>query len=168
MDTSDCKHCLYSAPNPLILGRHNVYHRSASCVRKFGARAQGEGDERNDREQPPSEDNNGMQHDSAGSDYRDDDNRDQGEEPDQGHVPPVVDDGSPADRPFDTNMELVLLLDRLRVSRALQQDVLDFLFHPDFDLSEVLPQSGTFASRNSVTCALILFLYETPTTDVCP
>ncbi len=67
------------------------------------------------------------------SSSRDDDTPEQSEKHDQGTGSAMVDDGALADCPFDTNMELVLLLDRLRVSRALQQDVLDFLFHPEYD-----------------------------------
>lgn len=138
MDTVDCRYCLYSA-NPLLLGRHNVHYKNGSCIRIFGTRARGARGQQHDREEPPF--GNGIldPYDYAASDFRDDDSHEQRQQPDQGPDPPVVDDDSPPDRPFDTNMELVLLLDRLLVSRALQQDVLDFLFHPEFDLSQVLP-----------------------------
>ena len=150
MDTFDCRHCLYSASNRLLLGRHNVRYQKRSCIHKYGARARGAGDALADPEEPRFEDvySDEDPFDYAASDSEDEDVFDQAEQDDLGPDPPVIDDDSPPDRPFDTNMELVLLLDRLVVSRALQQDVLDFLFHPEFDLSEVLPKSGTAASRH--------------------
>ena len=109
---------------------------------------------------PGLDDNNSLQNDldPGALDHRDEDNLDREDQGDQGAAATLVDDGAPADRPFDTNMELVLLLDRLKVSRALQQDVLDFIFHPDFDVSEVLPRPGTAASRHRMTFTMKLEL----------
>ncbi len=158
MEGLPCRYCLYSTPNPLLLGKHNAYYRNGSCTQKFGSRARDARNEEYFGVDAAFEDMSDMEyplHPEASS-SRDDDTPEQSEKHDQGTGSAMVDDGALADCPFDTNMELVLLLDRLRVSRALQQDVLDFLFHPEYDKSEVLPKTCTAAGRQSVTFTNIL------------
>ena len=162
MEALPCRHCLYSTPNPLLLGKHNAYYRNGSCTQKFGSRPRDAGNDEYHGTEAATEDISDMEYpfDPAASSSRDGDSPEQSEKPDQGTGLVVVDDEAHAECPFDTNMELVLLLDllldRLRVSRALQQDVLDFLFHPEYDMSQVLPKSCTAAGRRSVTFTNIL------------
>lgn len=134
MDPLNCQHCRYSAINAPALGRHySTYGNGGLCTLNYGVRVI-------DHEVLPDAS-------YAEEEFPDDpvDDHPYLSDPEPDPEPEVEsasedeDQDRLPDRPFDTNTELILLLGRGKLSAAEQQDFLDLLLHPDFDVSQVQP-----------------------------